>query len=44
MRKTNKKTFSDLVLENKQALLKDQEAIERIETKLDKKHSMKLAE
>ncbi|WP_018663563.1 FbpB family small basic protein [Heyndrickxia acidiproducens] len=44
MRKTNKKTFSDLVAENKQALMRDREAIMQIEERLEQKHAMKLAE
>lgn len=44
MRKTNKKSFGDLVLENKQALLRDPEAIDRIESKFEEKHEIKIAE
>lgn len=44
MRKTHKKTFSDLVAENKQELLCDRDALMRIEERLDRKHEMKLAE
>ncbi|MCJ7841248.1 FbpB family small basic protein [Lederbergia sp. NSJ-179] len=39
MRKIRRKSFSDLVQENKQALMKDAKAIEKIETKLEEKHS-----
>ncbi|RLQ96167.1 FbpB family small basic protein [Falsibacillus albus] len=41
MRKIRKKSFADLVLENKQALLKDTEALERIEARLEEKHVRK---
>ncbi|RDI45839.1 FbpB family small basic protein [Falsibacillus pallidus] len=41
MRKPRKKSFSDLVLENKLALLKDSEAMERIEARLEDKHVQK---
>jgi hypothetical protein len=44
MRKSLKKSFSELVNENKQELLMDKQALERIENKLDSKHVMKLAE
>ena len=43
MRKLNKKTFSDLVLENKQELMKDIEAMNRIEERFEKKHEIKVA-
>ncbi|MCJ8006386.1 FbpB family small basic protein [Lederbergia wuyishanensis] len=38
MRRRGKKTFLDLVQENKQALLNDSKALERIESRLDEKH------
>lgn len=38
LRRRIRKSFSDLVQENKQALLKDNEAMERLEEKLDQKH------
>jgi Fur-regulated basic protein B len=38
MRKPKKRSFSDLVNENKLQLLKDQTAIERIEKRLENKH------
>nr|WP_295973647.1 FbpB family small basic protein [uncultured Bacillus sp.] len=41
MRKPRKRSFSDLVNENKRQLLNDQEAIERIEKRLEKKHMSK---
>ncbi|MBS4194108.1 FbpB family small basic protein [Lederbergia citri] len=38
MRRRGKKTFLDLVQENKQALLNDSKALETIENRLDEKH------
>ncbi|MGP4079716.1 FbpB family small basic protein [Bacillus sp. Marseille-Q3570] len=38
MRKSNKQTFKELVNANKQELLKDQEAMERLEIKLENRH------
>ncbi|HEY4553025.1 MAG TPA: FbpB family small basic protein [Bacillaceae bacterium] len=38
MRRPRKKSFSDLVMENKQALLKDTEALEQIEDRLEQKY------
>ncbi|MDD9312349.1 FbpB family small basic protein [Cytobacillus firmus] len=37
MRKPRKRSFAELVLENKRQLLKDQEAMERIEERLELK-------
>ncbi|MGG0719676.1 FbpB family small basic protein [Robertmurraya massiliosenegalensis] len=37
MRKPRKRSFSELVSENKRQLLQDQEAIEKIEQRLEKK-------
>ncbi|MCA1030190.1 FbpB family small basic protein [Bacillus timonensis] len=37
MRKLRKQSFEDLVLENKKQLLKDQDALNRIEDRLEKK-------
>nr|WP_198949200.1 FbpB family small basic protein [Lottiidibacillus patelloidae] len=37
MRNMNKRSFKELVLENKRALLKDSEALERIEDRLEKR-------
>ncbi len=37
MRKPRKRSFSELVLENKRQLLQDQEALEKIEERLEKK-------
>lgn len=41
MRKPRKRSFTDLVNENKRQLLNDQEAIERIERRLEKKYMKK---
>ncbi|WP_257350481.1 FbpB family small basic protein [Pseudalkalibacillus decolorationis] len=38
MRKSKKRSFKDLVSDNKQELLKDQEAMERLELRLEKRH------
>ncbi|WP_081707630.1 FbpB family small basic protein [Bacillus massiliigorillae] len=38
MKKRRKLSFEDLVLENKNELLKDMKALERIESKLEKRH------
>lgn len=37
MRKPRKRSFSELVLENKRQLMQDQEALEKIEERLEKK-------
>lgn len=42
MRKPRKRSFQELVLENKMQLLKDREAIEKIEERLERKHLKKL--
>ncbi|HWJ78365.1 MAG TPA: FbpB family small basic protein [Niallia sp.] len=42
MRKPRKRSFQELVLENKMQLLKDREAIERIEERLERKHLKKV--
>ena len=44
MRKSMKKSFIDLVMENKQELLKDRVAMDRIEEKLEQKRMIKKAE
>lgn len=44
MRKYNKMSFADLVNENKQELLNDEEAMEKIEERLDNKHNQRLIE
>ena len=41
MKRRRKLSFADLVLENKNELLKDIVAMERIEVKLEKKHMQK---
>ncbi|GAM13104.1 MULTISPECIES: FbpB family small basic protein [Bacillaceae] len=38
MRKPRKRSFQELVMENKRQLLNDRDAIERIEAKLEQKH------
>lgn len=38
MRKLRKLSFAELVLENKRELMQDQEALERIERRLEQKH------
>ncbi|MBO1510143.1 FbpB family small basic protein [Metabacillus bambusae] len=42
MRKSRKRSFEELVLENKEQLLKDQEALERIEERWEQKMLKKL--
>ncbi|PKR85607.1 FbpB family small basic protein [Heyndrickxia camelliae] len=44
MRKAMKKSFLDLVMENKQELLKDRDAMDRIEERLEQKRMIKKAE
>lgn len=41
MRKPRKRSFTELVNENKLQLLRDQSAIEKIEERLEKKHLSK---
>jgi hypothetical protein len=41
MRKPRKRSFSELVNENKLQLLKDQSAIEKIEERIEQKHLSK---
>lgn len=41
MRKPRKRSFAELVSENKRQLLKDQAALEKIEERLEKKHLSK---
>ncbi len=41
MRKPRKRSFSELVNENKRQLLNDREAIEKIEERLEQKHLSK---
>ncbi len=42
MKKPRKRSFSELLLESKSALLRDQAAMEEIEERLEKKHMEKL--
>jgi hypothetical protein len=42
VRKSKKRSFEELVLENKQQLLKDQEALERIEERWEQRMLKKL--
>lgn len=44
MRKAMKKSFIDLVTENKLELMKDRDAMDRIEEKLEQKRMIKKAE
>lgn len=44
MRKMKKMSFDELVNENKKELLNDEEAIEKIEERLDNKHYQRLKE
>ncbi len=41
MRKPKRRSFSELVNENKRQLLNDQEAMEKIEERLEQKHVSK---
>ncbi|ENQ3078175.1 FbpB family small basic protein [Bacillus sp. JJ864] len=42
MRRTRRKSFEELVKENKQQLLNDRDAIERIEEKLEKRYEIRI--
>ncbi|MBE3642699.1 FbpB family small basic protein [Bacillus cereus] len=42
MRKSRRKSFDELVKENKQQLLSDRDAIDRIEERIEKRYEMKL--
>ena len=42
MRRSRHKSFEELVNENKQQLLSDREAIDRIEERIEKRYEMKL--
>ncbi|ART76482.1 FbpB family small basic protein [Sutcliffiella horikoshii] len=44
MRRIRKRSFEELVLENKQLLLKDEEALRKIEDRLEEKMLNKAAE
>lgn len=41
MRRPRKRSFSELIQENKQALLKDEAAMKKLEEKLEQKHLQK---
>ncbi len=41
LKKLNKKSFKDLLQENKQELLNDKQAIEKIEIRLEQRHELK---
>ncbi|PGZ98246.1 FbpB family small basic protein [Bacillus pseudomycoides] len=42
MRRNRRRTFEELVMENKQQLLNDRDAIERIEEKLEKRYETRI--
>ena len=42
MRRSRRKSFEELVNENKQQLLSDREAIDRIEERIEKRYETKL--
>ncbi|ABS22508.1 conserved hypothetical protein [Bacillus cytotoxicus NVH 391-98] len=42
MRRNRRKTFEELVRENKRQLLSDRDAIDRIEEKIEKRYEMEL--
>ena len=42
MRRSRRKSFEELVNENKQQLLSDREAIDRIEERIEKRYEMKI--
>lgn len=42
MRRTRRKSFEELVNENKRQLLSDRDAIERIEEKLEKRYEIRI--
>ncbi|MGD6891082.1 FbpB family small basic protein [Bacillus mobilis] len=42
MRRSRRKSFDELVKENKQELLSDRDAIDRIEERIEKRYEMKL--
>ncbi|WP_346988252.1 FbpB family small basic protein [Bacillus sp. SW7] len=41
MRRSRRKSFDELVKENKQQLLSDRDAIDRIEERIEKRYEMK---
>ncbi|MGG1327584.1 FbpB family small basic protein [Bacillus tropicus] len=42
MRRSRRKSFDELVKENKQQLLSDRDAIDRIEERIEKRYEMKV--
>ncbi|WP_242223764.1 FbpB family small basic protein [Bacillus cereus group sp. BfR-BA-01380] len=42
MRRTRRKSFEELVKENKRQLLNDRDAIDRIEEKLEKRYEIRI--
>ncbi|MCU5377861.1 FbpB family small basic protein [Bacillus cereus] len=42
MRRSRRKSFDELVKENKQELLSDRDAIDRIEERIEKRYEMQL--
>lgn len=42
VRRSRRKSFDELVKENKQQLLSDRDAIDRIEERIEKRYEMKL--
>ncbi|PFJ15159.1 FbpB family small basic protein [Bacillus cereus] len=42
MRRSRRKSFEELVKENKQQLLSDRDAIDQIEERIEKRYEMKL--
>ncbi|ALQ69184.1 FbpB family small basic protein [Bacillus wiedmannii] len=42
MRRSRRKSFDELVKENKQQLLSDRDAIDRIEERIEKRYEMQL--
>ncbi|HHQ8911482.1 TPA: FbpB family small basic protein [Bacillus cereus] len=42
MRRSRRKSFDELVKENKQQLLSDRDAIDRIEERIEKRYELKL--
>lgn len=44
MRRVHRKTFEELLLENKEMLLKDKEALHEIEKRIEARHEIKRVE
>ncbi|QPC46464.1 FbpB family small basic protein [Mangrovibacillus cuniculi] len=42
MKRIRKRSFADLVKENRQALLRDAQAMERLEDRIDSRHQAKI--